>query len=182
MLRREILSGRIESGTALAQEQLAEVLEVSRMPVREALQILEMEGLLLRLPNRHMRVVGLDAQAVYETMRVVAAVETELAFLFIEHHSSPEGFDPSDNHQFHHRFSKQLQNPYLRQMHRRLLNIYPQHVWDTDQDNSQLVQHNETILRALSNQDADAIRAHIQAYYHTLADLLISNTKEKNHE
>jgi len=182
MLRKEILSGRIESGSELAQEQLAEVLEVSRMPVREALQILEMEGLLLRLPNRHMRVVGLDEQALYQTMRVVAAVETELALLFIEHDSLPEEFDPLDNHQFHHRFSKQLQNPYLRQMHRRLLNIYPQHVWDTDKDNPQLIQHNETILRALFNRDADAVRAHIQAYYHTLADLLISNTKEKNHE
>ena len=53
ILRQEIMSGRIKDGEELAQEQLAEKLELSRTPVREALQILEMEGLLKRLPNRH---------------------------------------------------------------------------------------------------------------------------------
>lgn len=42
-LRQEILSGRFADGEELTQKQLAQVLEVSRMPVREALQILELE-------------------------------------------------------------------------------------------------------------------------------------------
>jgi len=179
MLRKEILSGRIEGGEELTQEQLAEVLEVSRMPVREALQILELEGLLTRLPNRHMRVVGLEKHAVFETMRTIAAVETELALLLVERHSLPDDLDPQNNKQFHNRFSEQLENPYLRQMHRRLLNIYPQYVWDSCRNNAQLIQQNEAIVLALQSGAAEAIRDRIQAYYHDLAQLLLSNMKER---
>ena len=44
-----ILSGKIENGTKLRQEELADMLEVSRIPVREALQILQTQrqGILL---------------------------------------------------------------------------------------------------------------------------------------
>ena len=44
-LRDAILSGQIASGTELTQVELAESLGVSRMPVREALIILEYQGL-----------------------------------------------------------------------------------------------------------------------------------------
>lgn len=36
-----ILSGEIKSETKLRQEELAEILQVSRIPVREALQLLD---------------------------------------------------------------------------------------------------------------------------------------------
>ena len=48
-----ILSGKIENGTKLRQEELADMLEVSRIPVREALQILQTQGLAERLATRH---------------------------------------------------------------------------------------------------------------------------------
>ncbi len=37
----EILSGRIPGGSQLKQEELAEAFEASRIPIREAFQILE---------------------------------------------------------------------------------------------------------------------------------------------
>ena len=40
-IQNEILSGRMEAGQPLRQEELSEKLGYSRMPVREALQILE---------------------------------------------------------------------------------------------------------------------------------------------
>ena len=55
-IRQEILSGRIKAGEELTQEDLAETMGVSRMPIREALQTLAQEGFLVRLPNRHMQV------------------------------------------------------------------------------------------------------------------------------
>lgn len=58
MLRYEILSGSMKPGDELAQESIAEQLGLSRMPVREALQALEQEGFLVRLPNRHMQVAS----------------------------------------------------------------------------------------------------------------------------
>ena len=46
-----ILSGQIPAGTEMTQKELAESLGVSRMPVREALILLEYQGLIHRLPN-----------------------------------------------------------------------------------------------------------------------------------
>jgi len=44
-LRERILSGEFKEGDPLVQEAIAEEYEVSRMPVREALRLLEASGL-----------------------------------------------------------------------------------------------------------------------------------------
>ena len=48
ILKEEILSGRIPCGREMTQNELAESLGVSRMPVREALILLEYQGLIQR--------------------------------------------------------------------------------------------------------------------------------------
>lgn len=70
-LRDEILAGDIAPGTWLRQDELAARLGASRLPVREALRILESEGLTESLPNRGARVPALDLQEVrvYYRMR-----------------------------------------------------------------------------------------------------------------
>ncbi|WP_433528972.1 GntR family transcriptional regulator [Micromonospora sp. CA-263727] len=55
-LRESILAGRIPPGTRLYQEEIAERLGASRLPVREALRILEAEGLTESQANRGARV------------------------------------------------------------------------------------------------------------------------------
>jgi DNA-binding GntR family transcriptional regulator len=55
-LRDSILSGEIAPGTRLFQEDIAERLGASRLPVREALRILEAEGLTESQANRGARV------------------------------------------------------------------------------------------------------------------------------
>lgn len=61
MLKDEILSGNIPCQTEMTQNELASSLGVSRMPVREALIILEYQGLIERLPNNHVRVAEFSA-------------------------------------------------------------------------------------------------------------------------
>lgn len=78
-LRAEIVSGRLADGEELRQEEIAARLGVSRIPVREALQQLQAEGLVLRLPNRHIRVVGLDTRRLRLHCSALAALEGELA-------------------------------------------------------------------------------------------------------
>lgn len=78
-IRNEILAGHMEPGEELTQEALAGMLGVSRMPVREALQLLEQEGFIERLPNRHMVVAQVEGHKLEEIMGVAAAVETEIA-------------------------------------------------------------------------------------------------------
>lgn len=65
----EILSGRIAGGTQLKQEELAEVFGASRIPIREALQVLEGQGLIVRLATRRIYAVELSEeqiQIIYE--------------------------------------------------------------------------------------------------------------------
>ena len=80
-LRQEIFARHLEDGQELAQEEIARTLGVSRIPVREAFLMLESEGLLERLPNRHVRVVGLTAERLRQNFAVLAALEGELAAL-----------------------------------------------------------------------------------------------------
>lgn len=181
-LRKEILSGRIVSGEELAQEQLVKVFEVSRMPIREALQILELEGLLVRLPNRRMQVVGIKESLAYENMRLIGAVESEIALILLEKEVLPNNFDVKDDQQFHNKFSENLDNYYLKQAHKRLLNTYPKYVWDIWIGKSLLIEQNKKILIALNNRDTEAINKSIREYYCELAYLLLSHIKEKKHE
>ena len=51
-LRKAILSGQFEPGERLGEQFLAESLEVSRGPIREALSQLEHEGLVIIRRNR----------------------------------------------------------------------------------------------------------------------------------
>ena len=65
----EILSGRIAGGTQLKQEELAEMFGTSRIPIREAFQVLEGQGLIVRLATRRIYAVELSEeqiQIIYE--------------------------------------------------------------------------------------------------------------------
>jgi len=59
-IRSRIQAGTLAPGTELKQVDLAKEYGVSRMPVREALQTLLLEGVVTRLSNRHM-VIADDA-------------------------------------------------------------------------------------------------------------------------
>ncbi len=59
-LREEILTGAIEPGQRIRQEEVAQRLGASRLPVREALRMLETEGLIENESNKGARVPRLD--------------------------------------------------------------------------------------------------------------------------
>src|SRR6185312_6949372 len=59
-LRDAILRGEIAPGSRIRQEEVAERLGTSRLPVREALRILEAEGLTEHTANKGARVPRLD--------------------------------------------------------------------------------------------------------------------------
>jgi DNA-binding GntR family transcriptional regulator len=63
-LREAILDGRIRPGEWIRQEEVAERFGASRLPVREALRILEAEGLTEHEPHRGARVPVLDRHEV----------------------------------------------------------------------------------------------------------------------
>lgn len=81
-LRERIYSGSYALGSKLRQEQLAEDLQVSRTPLREALRVLESEGLLHSEPGRGVRVVPADVKkflAAYQLREVIDGLAARLA-------------------------------------------------------------------------------------------------------
>jgi DNA-binding GntR family transcriptional regulator len=82
VLEDEIVSGTLQPGTVLRQEQLSERFEVSRTPIREALRRLAALGLVSFEPNRGVRVRALSRGELREAFLVRAELEglaTELA-------------------------------------------------------------------------------------------------------
>lgn len=66
-LRSAILSGRLRPGTGLVETALAEQMNVSRAPIREAIQILENDGLVETIAYKGKRVKPLTSREVSET-------------------------------------------------------------------------------------------------------------------
>jgi DNA-binding GntR family transcriptional regulator len=66
-LRHAILNGRLKPGTNLVETALAEQMNVSRAPIREAIQILENDGLVETIAYKGKRVKPLTAREVGET-------------------------------------------------------------------------------------------------------------------
>jgi GntR family transcriptional regulator, rspAB operon transcriptional repressor len=75
-LRDEILSGRMPAGTRLVESQLAQQIQVSRTPVREALHLLEREGLLDSIPRVGYVVRAMERGEVEEICAIRAANES----------------------------------------------------------------------------------------------------------
>jgi len=81
-LRERIYSGEYALGAPLRQEELAEDMQVSRTPLREAIRVLENEGLLHSERNRTVRVVSRDLNkflAAYQMREMVDGLAARLA-------------------------------------------------------------------------------------------------------
>ena len=77
LLRDEILAGNIPDGSEMTQNEMAEGLGVSRMPVREALILLEYQGLIDRLPNNHVRVASLTEDYFRHILKNACSLEIQ---------------------------------------------------------------------------------------------------------
>lgn len=81
-VRRAIFSGELKPGERINQDELAEKLELSRLPIREAMIALEREGLIKTIPRRGSFVWDFRRQDMldqYEVYAMVAGLATERA-------------------------------------------------------------------------------------------------------
>ncbi len=76
-LRRAIIEGELAPGTQVVQDALAEKLGVSRVPIREALRILQGEGQISYAPHRGYFIAELNIEELLEIQRLRALLEPE---------------------------------------------------------------------------------------------------------
>src|SRR5262252_271769 len=75
-LHSAIITGRLRPGTRLPIEELAEHLEMSPMPIREAVRRLDAVGLVDNIPHRGARVTELSITDLAEVYEVRISLET----------------------------------------------------------------------------------------------------------
>jgi DNA-binding GntR family transcriptional regulator len=75
-LRRKILQGELAPGATFSQVQLSTQLGVSRTPLREAVRLLQMEGLLRTDPRRRVRVSPLSTEDFEDLYAIRIALES----------------------------------------------------------------------------------------------------------
>jgi DNA-binding GntR family transcriptional regulator len=75
-LASQIVSGALQPGTRLRQDEIAQAFRASHVPVREAFLRLDAQGLVVTEPRRGVRVATLDPADVIEVTEMRAALET----------------------------------------------------------------------------------------------------------
>lgn len=102
-LRNAILRGEIEPGATKSQTALAEQLNAGRTPLREALRMLQREGLVISEPNRRVRIADLssdDAEELY-LMRIAlecVAIRITVPTLTSDDFAAAEGYMAQMDH------------------------------------------------------------------------------------
>ena len=76
-LRRLIVARELLPGSKVLQDQIAKQMGVSRVPVREALKLLEGEGLVVSEPRRGMFVVELSPEELIQIIQLRRLLETD---------------------------------------------------------------------------------------------------------
>lgn len=74
-LRQAIITGEFSPGERLMEIKLANKLGVSRTPVREAIRMLELEGLVVMIPRRGAEVASITPKELQDALEVRTAIE-----------------------------------------------------------------------------------------------------------
>jgi len=81
-LRQDILEGKYKKGEILVESELAKEFGVSRTPIREVLRQLELEGLVVSIPNKGVFVQGIsdkDIEDIYVIRRMLEGLAARWA-------------------------------------------------------------------------------------------------------
>jgi DNA-binding GntR family transcriptional regulator len=78
-LREQIILGRYPQGSRLPEQRIAEEMDVSRVPLREAVPLLERDGFVRTFPRRGAVVFAWDTKAVDDLFDVRLCLESGAA-------------------------------------------------------------------------------------------------------
>ncbi len=89
-LREGILTGELKPGERLMEIHLAKKLDVSRTPIREAIRILELEGLVTMVPRKGAEVARISEDDIRDVLEVRRSLDSLAAKLACERISEEE--------------------------------------------------------------------------------------------
>jgi len=183
-LRRAIRLGVLKPGEVLVQEEIADRLGVSRVPLREALRGLAAVGLVQTSPGRGFRVTELDADEIGELYGLRLRIEPALAPRIISQASAPlirdlceleermrQTDDPEEwancNYEFHLRMYEAPAGNHSHRMARQLLDLVEPYsrfyVYELDNRDRVQAEHS-SMMGALDSGDEWTLSSMIQTH------------------
>jgi DNA-binding GntR family transcriptional regulator len=200
-LRQMLVEGRIAPGAKLNERELAEVLQVSRTPLREAIKMLAAEGLVELVPNRGAIAVALGEADVLHTFEVMAGLEglsgelaaqritaEELAEIRAMQFEMMGAYTRSDlsnyyriNSMIHAAINAAAKNPVLTSTYNQV-NARLQALRFRSNQNGEkwrrAVKEHEKMVEALSARDGAALRALLQQHLYNKRDTVIDQLRQ----
>jgi DNA-binding GntR family transcriptional regulator len=197
MLREAVLTGELESGTRLLQDDLAQRFNTSSTPIREALRQLQAEGILEHNPYKGVQVAELKLEDMREIYMIRAVMESFVTRLAVPFLNSPhidhlrqiqvqlqEQIQNGSvdklrklNYEFHFVIYEAAHMPYALKI---IKNLWTQFSWDTlfvlpGRGARSLEEHNR-IIEAIEQQDVklagQRVQEHIEYAAAALADYI----------
>lgn len=200
-LREAILSGEIRPGERLRQEEVAQQLGTSPTPVREAFRQLEVEGLVVHLPHKGVRVTELSVEDIQEVYLIRSTLESLAARLAVTR-STPDALDKlaekleslqrsmedclrAKKHKeltrlhddFHMAVYEAANSQRLCQIITTLRTLFPRNtLWTIPQRDKRSMEEHRQILQAIRDKDADQTgrltSKHVEGAMHSLVNYL----------
>jgi DNA-binding GntR family transcriptional regulator len=192
-LREGIISGVYPRGSRLKQAEIAEKLNLSITPVREALKLLEAEGYIKRDSYKGASIVPFDAAASEEVLQLRLLLEAKLVQAAVEKATSKdiedlralekefeEAFASGDralargvNYRFHRKMYDIAQMPHTLHFVQILWARYPFDLINMSSGRSnRAIEEHEEVLEAICARDASAavfaMRKHIESGWEVL--------------
>ncbi|MBI2771215.1 MAG: GntR family transcriptional regulator [Burkholderiales bacterium] len=200
-LRQMLVENQIPPGAKLNERELAEILQVSRTPLREAIKMLAAEGLVELLPNRGAVAVELDEAAVLNTFEVMGGLEAmsgelaatritdgELSEIKAMHFEMKAAWTRRDlsayyrlNSQIHRAINAAAKNPVLtttyNQVNARLQALRFRSNQDEEKWKRAMGEH-DRMIEALENHDAAAMSKVLGTHLQNKLDVVIEQIRQ----
>jgi DNA-binding GntR family transcriptional regulator len=199
-LREMLVESQIPPGAKLNERELAQVLQVSRTPLREAIKMLAAEGLVELLPNRGAIAVALSEADVLNTFEVMAGLEglsgelaaqrvtdAELAEIRALHFEMMGAYTRGDlssyyrlNARIHSAINSAAKNPVLTSTYDQVNARLQALRFRSNQDGAKwerAMKEHEKMVEALGARDSAALRAVLQAHLYNKRDVVIAQLR-----
>jgi DNA-binding GntR family transcriptional regulator len=200
LIRLAIVEGRLVPGQRLKEEELAREFGISRTPVREALLVLQAEGLVDAMPNRGATVRAHTAQDLDDLYQLRALLEGFAARRaatrldeaeLVQLHESCERFarleedDVSEivreNVDFHNTILEGAGSARLIEMTRKTVElplVYKSYIWYSKDQLRISAHYHRQITRALAARDGDRAEMIMKEHVFEARDLLVAHVRE----
>lgn len=197
IIREAILKGELKPGQRLKQSDLADAMGVSRMPIREALQKLEAEGLIKLEPHKGAVVKSIEVSDIEEIYALRTELEKMAVYQSVEHLTDEdhqqlttlvEQMEASEdvdefiryNIEFHRLLMKRSSWERLNSFISTLWNGLPQqtpHILKGQKETSN-VEH-RSILNAVLNRDKETAANLVSNHISRTGNMLVKRLKEE---